>query len=258
MTYSVREATLPAGKVAYWDEGTGQTLILLHSLGTSKRLWFQTMQELKAFRSVAPDFLSHGDSDLPPREFTIQDHADTVIALLDHLQIESVTLVGTSMGAVVGIDVAARFPRRVEKLVLNGCPGWHLEEQRIARLRTVAERVDPRTGLPRPGRPGGTVGAATETEIEERAKDLAKAGRFFMSSMWAIAAYDLATRLNQIQCPTQVLMGDADFHMATSYVLQDGIRGSQLVTMSGVGHLSPYDAPELVANHISGFAREAA
>lgn len=251
--------TLSAGNVSYVESGSGRSLLLLHSLGTSKRLWADVISELASSHHVfAPDYLGHGDSDPPPREFTIPDHADVMAEFMERMGVTSYAVAGTSLGAIIGIDLASRYRDRIEALILNGCPGWHLESQRVGRLISVAERFVQQDGLPRPqAAPSGTVQPVTEEELQHRRADLEKAGRWFISSMWAIASYDLAARLPKIRCRTLVLMGEADFHLPTSYVLTDRIEGSQLRIIPNAGHLTPYDDPSRVAAEIHQFVSEA-
>ena len=55
-------------RVAYWETGTGQPIVLLHSLGLSHREWAPIVDALSArFRVVMPDLPLHGDSEDRPR-----------------------------------------------------------------------------------------------------------------------------------------------------------------------------------------------
>jgi hypothetical protein len=104
--------------------------------------------------------------------------------------------------------------------------------------------------------PGGTVRPFSGEERAARSADLVRCGGWFLGTMWAIASYDLAARLGRIDLPTFVLMGEQDFHLATSYVLADGIRDARLAVIPNSGHLTPYDAPDEVADHLVSFFRD--
>lgn len=70
-------------------------------------------------RSLLVDFLGHGYSDRPERfGYTMDDHADTVVALIDALGLPECGIVAHSMGATVAIQVAATRPDVVSLLVL--------------------------------------------------------------------------------------------------------------------------------------------
>jgi len=226
-------------------------LVLLHSLGTSKRLYAEVIPELSdEFQCIAIDALGHGDSDRPPFEFTIPDHATAVIELIEQLRRsdQPVFVAGCSFGAILSMEIAARAPDIVSAILVNGSPGWHLESQRLARLHSVTSRMVGEDGLPYPDMEGGgTVVPASDEERAARRQDVQKSGRYLLSTMWAMAAHDLIPRLSRIRATTTILMGDKDWHCATSYTLSDGIEGAVLEFVEGAGHLTPYDAPAEVA-----------
>jgi 3-oxoadipate enol-lactonase len=239
-----------------WTSGSDAIpIVLLHSLGTSSRLWDRTIPGLRAagHSVITLDFLGHGRSEDPQWMPSIIDHADRVEDVLGELGVGAYHLAGTSLGGILGIELGSRPDCRASSIVINGSPGWHTESQRMARLRGLSERLGP-SGLPTENSsPGGTVVATDDVERKARVDDLMRCGQWFLNTMWAISSYELHARLPKIATRSLVLMGDGDFHMATSYVLQEGIRGSKLRVISGAGHLTPYDAPEEVGRHITDF-----
>lgn len=249
----------PQGRLAAvtygWDSGSAVPTVLLHSLGTSSRLWEHSIGVLAAVGHpvITLDFLGHGRSDNPNWVPSIIEHADSVENVLSALGVGRYHLAGTSLGGIVGIELASRPDCAADAVVLNGTPGWHLESQRMARLRGLSLRLGP-SGVPSPDTtPGGTVRLFDDVERKGRSADLVRCGPWFLNTMWAIASYDLAARLERIEIPALVLMGDGDFHMATAYVLQERIRRTALAVIPNAGHLTPYDAPEEVANHLVEF-----
>ena len=238
------------GELAWTDEGDPghRPVALLHAVGSSGHMW-DGVRPLLADRTrvLTVDLLGHGESGDPAREMTVPDHADEVAGLLEHVGLGPVTLMGCSLGALIALDLTARHPALVASLILNGCPGWHRESQRTARLVSLAARVGP-SGVPGADFPLlGTATPPSDVVAKQRRADLQRNGRWFLSSWWAIAAFDPIARLGRITCPTQVVMGDADFHLATSCTLVEGIPGARLTVLPGVGHLSPFDDPESLA-----------
>lgn len=72
-------------------------------------------------RVIAPDMLGNGDSDPPARLDTdIAYYADCVVRVLDALGIEQVDFYGTHTGAIIAMELSAKHPDRVRKLVLDG------------------------------------------------------------------------------------------------------------------------------------------
>lgn len=72
----------------------------------------------KHFKVITYDCRRHGASGKPP-SYTLTDHANDTIGIIDHFQLESVYLLGASMGSYIAQQVAFTIPERIEKLVLT-------------------------------------------------------------------------------------------------------------------------------------------
>ncbi|TBL75748.1 alpha/beta fold hydrolase [Paenibacillus thalictri] len=102
----------------YEQEGAGFPLVMLHGLMGSSMTLKHEMGHFKAhFRVTALDSRGHGKSHKPPH-YTLEDHVQDVIALLDFLGIEAAYLLGVSMGSYIAQGVAIAIPERIKKLVL--------------------------------------------------------------------------------------------------------------------------------------------
>jgi lipase len=96
----------------------GRPVVFLHGLSGYGGRWRPLAeQQLTDFRVLAPDLRGHGESTrLPP--WTLEQHADDVLDVLDSLGLERVPLVGHSYGGATAMHVAAREPARIERLAL--------------------------------------------------------------------------------------------------------------------------------------------
>ena len=114
--------TLPWGRLAYSDTGgAGVPLLFLHGTGCDSADWAGVFAALpKARRVIAMDFRAHGESDRPTGAFTLADLASDVLALLDHLALRRVVLVGHSLGGMVAMPVASRTPVVTGLVLLEG------------------------------------------------------------------------------------------------------------------------------------------
>jgi pimeloyl-ACP methyl ester carboxylesterase len=104
--------------------GSGPPLLLLHGIGDSSRTWSEIIPTLaRNHLVIAPDLLGHGDSDKPRADYSVAAYANGMRDLLSALDIETVTLVGHSLGGGVAMQFAYQFPERTERLVLVSSGG---------------------------------------------------------------------------------------------------------------------------------------
>jgi pimeloyl-ACP methyl ester carboxylesterase len=111
-------------RISYDEYGAGsRPLILIHGLLMSRRMFERLGPAMAAEgnRVIAVDLLGHGRSDRPEdlQRYSMPLFAYQVNALLDHLELESAVVGGTSLGANVSLQTAARFPDRVRGLFVE-------------------------------------------------------------------------------------------------------------------------------------------
>jgi pimeloyl-ACP methyl ester carboxylesterase len=111
-------------EIAYDVYGAGERpLVLVHGLLMNRRMFEKLAPEMAArdHRVICIDLLGHGESDAPTdlRAYSMSAFADYVAALLDHLELEEAVVGGTSLGANVGLEFAARHPERARGLFLE-------------------------------------------------------------------------------------------------------------------------------------------
>jgi pimeloyl-ACP methyl ester carboxylesterase/GNAT superfamily N-acetyltransferase len=101
----------------------GPPLLLLHALGEDRTTWRHVADVFAGdgWRTLAVDLRGHGDSG-HPGAYAFESMRDDVLALLDELRIDEVTLVAHSMGTVVACLIAMDRPRTVRRLVLEEGP----------------------------------------------------------------------------------------------------------------------------------------
>lgn len=110
-----------AGRANYFIEfGTGRPVLLLHGISNSGRAWGPQIAPLveAGHRVIVPDHAGHGASSKLTAPFGVAALADDIEALLAHLDIESVDLVGLSLGGMIALELALRHPERIGRLVV--------------------------------------------------------------------------------------------------------------------------------------------
>lgn len=113
-------AALERLNLFYMDTRTeGPAILCLHGRWGRAQVWYDFMQHYgRQYRIIAPDQRGHGLSDKPMGKYTAQEMAEDVVALLQYLKLDSVILVGHSMGARVAAHMAALYPHCVRALAL--------------------------------------------------------------------------------------------------------------------------------------------
>jgi pimeloyl-ACP methyl ester carboxylesterase len=114
---------LPNGvTLAYVELGdpNGSPVLLLHGWTDNSRAWSLLASQLMKHRLIIPDQRGHGASDKPACCYSLSAFAHDAMLLLDAKSIRRASVVGHSLGSMVGQLIAAEHPERVEKLVLMG------------------------------------------------------------------------------------------------------------------------------------------
>ena len=120
-----RYADAAGRHIHYFEQGKGDTLLLIHSLGQSLFTWHKVLDALSEhYRVIAVDLPGHGYSDKPADEppYGIGALSDTLVAFMDELGIDRADVIAFSMGSMIALDMAARYAGRIGRLVLI-CPG---------------------------------------------------------------------------------------------------------------------------------------
>lgn len=111
-------------RIEYEEHGSGdRPLVLVHGLLMNRRM-FEPVAPAVADcgnRVICVDLLGHGGSDRPEdlRLYSMPLFARQIVALLDHLGLESAVVGGTSLGANVTLELATRYPERARGLVVE-------------------------------------------------------------------------------------------------------------------------------------------
>src|SRR5262245_52732162 len=129
----------PAAEVA-----GNETILLLHGLTQQSHEFEQVAAQLcRRHRCVAADFRGRGESGWAPGTYTIPQYVADVLALLDALGLGAVHLLGTSLGGLVGLALAAEAPDRLRSLALNDI-GPDIDPRGAARVAAYAASVPER------------------------------------------------------------------------------------------------------------------
>jgi len=114
-----------AVRMAFMDiqpaAANGRAAVLLHGKNFDSSYWSGPIAWLTqaGFRVVVPDQIGFNKSSKPDLDYTFEGLAANTIALLDALELRTVVLIGHSTGGMLAVRIAAAYPQRIEKLVLE-------------------------------------------------------------------------------------------------------------------------------------------
>jgi len=110
--------------IHFTEVGRGRPVVFIHGFGASMDTWRFLADGLKEeYRLVFLDLKGHGYSDRPhDSRYSLQDHAEIVLGLMEHLRLSNVVLVGHSLGSAIALLVALKAqkisPKKVSGIVL--------------------------------------------------------------------------------------------------------------------------------------------
>lgn len=108
----------------YIDKGASKPIVLLHGMAASLNYWNEYIDPLsKTNRVIAIDLLGFGRSPNSDTDYTTEKHIEAIRQTLKSLNVhEPIIIIGHSMGALLALKFAARFPDEVDRLMLVGMP----------------------------------------------------------------------------------------------------------------------------------------
>ncbi len=248
-------------RVEYTQTGTGEDLLLLHSLLTELSVFERVLPALAASRRVTcinlPGFGASG-----PAEFiTVADYADHVARTMDALKLSVATDVfGNGFGAFVALELAIRHGARLRRLLVADTVATFPEPARLP-FRGMAEKVRANgmqavldTAI---GRMFPAEFQAAHPEVVARRKSmLAPANaECFARACLALAALDLRPRLGGIRNPTLVMCGalDQTTPPALAQEVAKAIPGALYREIAGSGHCPMLEQPQTLVAAMSAF-----
>ncbi len=238
------------------DGPDGQVVVLAGSLGSDLRMWDPQVPALVAagFRVVRYDHRGHGRSPAPTGPYTLAELAEDLLALLDRLALRRVSLVGLSLGGMVGMWLAEHAPDRLERLVLC-CTSASLGPAEMWQERARAARESGMAGL---------ADAAVDRWVTPAYPDrdwlrdmvAGHSGEGYASCCTAIETMSIEDALPSIATPTLVIVGAEDPATPPAHGerIAAAVPGARLAVVPGAAHLGNVERPTeftgLIIDHL--------
>ena len=252
--------------LAYSDRGTGLPLVFLHAFPLNRTMWAQQEKALALeFRVITVDLRGHGESDAPLWRYTLDQAADDVRALLDYLAIQQALFVGLSMGGYILFAFYRKYADRVKGMILadtkaqadtaEGKDG-RFQMAQIAYKKgpsAIADIMIPKLLSP------ATI--QTKPDVVQNVRAMIENNQIsgIAGDLMAMAERsDSIPLLNQITCPTQIIVGELD--QATtpseSRLMANHIPNARLTIIPNAAHLANVEQSEAFNQIVAAFASE--
>jgi pimeloyl-ACP methyl ester carboxylesterase len=221
----------------YRVQGKGPLLVNIAGLdGTGELFFKQTPSLARAYRVVT---FRHREAG----EFSYEDLADDVAAIIRDLGEPSATIVAESFGGGVGLTFAIRYPDMVDRLVIvNSFPRYR-ERVRIRLAARLASVLPPRVVWPFRVAASALGLAIDGVSAEDRRRffDIVRTidSRGYARRLRLISELDLDDRLSEIKAPTLLIAAERDLlvrSMREATLMAELIPNARVKIVRGVGH----------------------
>jgi 3-oxoadipate enol-lactonase len=235
--------------------GEGEPVVLLHgATGSPESYWAPQIDVLaERFKVILMQYPGYGAEDDDDEQFSIPNTARALNALLSELELDTVNLVGLSLGGAVSLQFALSYPERVRRMVLADT----LSGVRTERFRRFLEYA--LIGAIEHGGPDlmydiNVIFAFSERYLEENRAEL-EAGKAawrsidvprYTAMLRSILDWSIDDRLHEIQTPALVLWGSEDIELPRVYSerIAAALPHAVMSVIEGAGHKSCADLPD--------------
>ena len=255
-----------------------ETVVLIHGVGMNHSVWAPQIDVLSAdFQVLAYDMLGHGGSALPGATPALAEYAAQLEALLEHLNIDRVHVVGHSMGALVALEFALKNPAQTLSVVALNAVYNRTPVQRSA----VMERASSLDASPakqdldaQENASAGVdatiarwFGVPVPPHLAQAAQDIRSlllnvnpTGYARTYGLFASSDDAHTGRLSELLAPALFLTGEFDPNSspAMSHAMAAATRNGQAEVITGARHMMNVTDPARVNERLLAFLTQAA
>jgi 3-oxoadipate enol-lactonase len=264
-------------KLAYSDSGDGLPVVFLHPTPLDRDYWRPLIGELAGVRAIVPDLRGHGLSELgsalPVGGFsrvpdapvlTMAQLGADILALLDHLDVQSAVCAGCSIGGYVLLELWRRAPERMRGLAfVCSKPQPDAEANLVKRAATIAQARAGETAKLFDGMAQTLVGATArerhpEIAAEVRARMTLTAEALVAVQAGLAARPDSVPTVATIDAPVLAIAGGED--PAVTPAEMEAFRAAagecEWHLLPDAGHFAAYEQPQKVADLMATWLKQ--
>lgn len=252
-------------KLWYQFSGEGETVVQVGGAVSAHEGYATITPGVSThYRVLDYDHRGYGLSDRPSQRYTLDTWSDDLAGLLDALRVDRAHIHGGSMGSFIAINFAARYPHRVDKLLLGAGAVAKCDRMGVLQFR-IWQHLARAYGVGSPqlaeelltkafsrryldSLSGGDVALAEVQDVAARNAD----SEVFIDACQAMIDTDVRGELGDVKAPALVMVGSEDVLTpldagpggAGARYVAENLPNAQLVVFEGSGHAHYVEQPE--------------
>ena len=256
-------ADIGNGEIHYEIHGKGPPLMLVAGLGGTADYWNPQIEAFaKDYTVIVHDHRGTGQSTHSEIEYSVDQMADDLLALMDVLKIDQAHIVGHSTGAAMALIIAVKAPERLAGAVVYA--GWTKSDAQLRRCFDVRRALLRGSGVQAYARatplflfPPWFIRDHGDAMIEQEPNAIAgfPSAEIMESRMNAVLAFDCTEYVGRVNIPSLVLCAADDFLTPEYYSreLADLIPGAELTILETGAHAVSVTRPDLFNEAVLAF-----
>jgi len=227
---------------AIYNKGGANPVLLVHGGTSNAETWGNQVPVLmRNHEVILGESRGHGRSTRSGKPYSYQLMADDYVGLLDYLKINKVAFVGWSDGAIIGLDIAMRYPERLTKLWAYGA------NTQVSALKDGADKD-----------PVVVKAAALQGQEYRRLSPTPNDFDSFAAAigqMWNTQPDYKPADLAKIRTPSVIVDGQYDEYIKREHTeeIAHEIPGARLLIMPGMSHWGHWQNPTLYNRELTSF-----
>lgn len=246
----------------YSTKGDGEAIVFIHGSSSSMNTWKKQVEEFsKSYRCILFDLRGHGRSEKPKQGYDMEDYVKDVYQLLSDLSVEKAHFIGNSLGGIIAMLFALKYPGIVRSIVIFGTVSEvdtkGLDRLRLPIIRLLCKIIGREKMMMFQAKRMFPNDEDKQKQICEDEKNVSS--ECFFETLKSAAKVNYTRELKNVKCPVLVLRGEKEmFKEIYTQILLENLPNCQYIYLEKVGHMMHHDDPELFNKIVLDFLKNQA
>ena len=242
--------------VSFTERGTGRPFLILHGGAGPQSVsgFADLLAKTEHVRVITPTHPGFGGTLRPKGLDRIRRLAELYVALLDHLDLNDVTVIGNSIGGWICAEMALRGSPRISNIILVDAVGIEVPNHPVADFFSLT--MDQVAELSYHDPDSFRIDVSKMPPAQQAAMAGNRASLAVYGGTPSMVDPALRQRLKGINVPALVLWGESDRIVDPDYgrAYADAIPTARFQLLTGTGHVPQIESPRLLLSEVRGFA----